>query len=182
MGEIAKPAPVLLLLAAFSRHADALDWARRQAEAVLGPIALASDQFAFVETEYYAATMGTGIKKCFWAFERLVEPAELVAYKLATNEWEAEYARLGRTEEARPLNLDPGYLTPAKLVLASTKDHAHRIYLSRGIYAEVTLFYKDRRWHHRDWTFPDYRRADYQQFFCECRRYLRQRQLEGRPS
>jgi len=182
MGDIGKPAPVLLLLAAFSRHDDALDWARQRAAAVWGPIALASEMFAFVETEYYAATMGAGIKKCFWAFERLVEPADLVAHKLATNEWEAEYARLGRAAEARPLNLDPGYLTPAKLVLASTKDHAHRIYLSRGIHAEVTLFYKDRRWQHRDWTFPDYRRADYQQFFSECRAYLRQRQLEGRSS
>jgi hypothetical protein len=75
--------------------------------------------------------------------------------------------------EPRPLNLDPGYLTPAKLVLASTKDHAHRIYLSRGIYAEVTLFYKDRHWQPREWTFPDYRRADYQEFFSQCRAYLR---------
>jgi hypothetical protein len=73
----------------------------------------------------------------------------------------------------RPLNLDPGYLGLGKLVLASTKDHAHRLYLSRGIYAEVTLNYQDRGWRHHDWTFPDYRRADYQQFFSQCRDYLR---------
>jgi hypothetical protein len=73
------------------------------------------------------------------------------------------------------LNLDPGYLTPAKLVLASTKDHAHRLYLARGIYAEVTLYFKGRRWQYRDWTFPDYRRDDYQQFFSACRELLRRR-------
>jgi hypothetical protein len=100
----------------------------------------------------------------------------LVELKLATNDWEAEYAGRKEHSEPRPLNLDPGYLTPAKLVLASTKDHAHRIYLSRGIHAEVTLSYKDRRWQHRDWTFADYRRADYQQFFTECREYLRRRE------
>jgi hypothetical protein len=63
-------------------------------------------------------------------------------------------------------------MTPAKLVLASTKDHAHRIYLSQGIYAEVTLFYRDREWQAREWTFPDYRRADYHAFFDACRNYL----------
>jgi hypothetical protein len=71
------------------------------------------------------------------------------------------------------LNLDPGYITQAKLVLASTKDHAHRIYLADGIFAEVTLSYKHRRWQPHEWTFPDYRRDDYQAFFTQCRDYLR---------
>ena len=175
MGDVTQPAPVLMLLAAFSRHATALDWARERAEGAWGPIALESPRFEFVETDYYEPTMGRGIFKCFFAFETQVDPAVLVARKIETNDWEAEYAGRGAHAESRPLNLDPGYLTPAKLVLASTKDHAHRIYLSRGIYAEVTLFYKDRRWQHRDWTFPDYRRDDYQEFFAACRDLLRRR-------
>ncbi len=173
MGTISTPSPVLLILAAFSRHAVVLDWARERAEAEWGPVALASERFAFDATDYYEASMGGGILKCFFAFERLVDPAVLVERKLQTNRWESEYAESGANVEARPLNLDPGYLTPAKLVLASTKDHAHRLYLSRGIYAEVTLFYKHRQWQSRDWTFTDYRRADYQQFFTACREYLR---------
>jgi hypothetical protein len=124
--------------------------------------------------------MGPSLEKCFFAFERLVDPGELADRKWQANAWEAEYAESAGHEEPRPLNVDPGYLTPAKLVLASTKDHAHRIYLSRGIYAEVTLFYKDRRWQHRAWTFADYRRADYQRFFTECREYLRSSGREGR--
>jgi hypothetical protein len=180
MGDITEPEPVLLVLAAFSRHPEALDWAKTRAEADFGPVKLASPRFSFVETDYYEPTMGAGIEKCFWAFERLIDPVELVAIKRATNEWEAEYAKSAAHDEPRPLNLDPGYITAAKLVLASTKDHAHRLYLSDGIFAEVTLFYKDRAWQHRDWTFPDYRRADYQQFFSECRDDLRRRQREGR--
>ena len=78
--------------------------------------------------------MGTDLKKQFLAFERLIDPAALADIKRQTNDWEAEYAALGRHAEPRPLNLDPGYITPAKLVLASTKDHAHRIYLRDGIY------------------------------------------------
>jgi hypothetical protein len=173
MGSITPPAPVLLILAAFSRHGAALDWARQRAEAAWGPVALASERFSFDATDYYEASMGAGIFKCFFAFERLIDPALIVERKLEANAWEAEYAKNSDHVEPRPLNLDPGYLTPAKLVLASTKDHAHRLYLSRGIFAEVTLFYKHRSWQARDWTFPDYQRADYQQFFTSCREYLR---------
>lgn len=173
MGEITQPAPVLLIAAAFSRYPEALEWGREKAAAAWGPLAFESPAFEFVETNYYEPTMGAGIRKCFWACERLIDQAELTAIKRQTNAWEEEYARLERHPEPRPLNLDPGYLTAAKLVLASTKDHAHRIYLADGIYAEVTLYYKHHQWHARDYTFPDYRRADYQAFFSKCREYLR---------
>jgi hypothetical protein len=176
MGSISRPAAVLPILAAFSRHGVALDWARERAVARLGPVALESPRFSFDATDYYEPTMGPGILKQFFAFDRLIDPEDLVDLKVETNDWEAEYAGIGGHAEPRPLNLDPGYLTPAKLVLASTKDHAHRLYLSRGIYAEVTLFYKHRHWQERDWTFADYRRADYQAFFTECRDWLRSRQ------
>ena len=72
-----------------------------------------------------------------------------------------------------PLNLDPGYVTLAKLVLASTKDHAHRIYLADCIYAEVTLSYRGGAWQPFEWTYPDYRRADFHVFFTRCRELLR---------
>ncbi len=180
MGDIAEPQSVLLILAAFSRHAAALEWAKQRATAAWGTVVLESERFAFDATDYYEPTMGAGIEKCFWAFERFVDPAVLAELKWLTNAWESEYAEGEGHAEVRPLNLDPGYLTPAKLVLASTKDHAHRVYLSRGIFAEVTLFYKDRRWQHRDWTFTDYRRADYRRFFSECREYLRRRLREDR--
>lgn len=173
MGEPARHGPVLLLMAAFSRYDDALEWAKRRAEEAWGPIARESERFEFAETSYYDATMGAGLKKVFWAFRRPFDPEQLVEVKLATNGWEEEYAGLAGKAESRPLNLDPGYLTLGKLVLASTKDFAHRIYLSRGIYAEVTLQYRHHRWEHHQYTFPDYRREDYQRFFSECRGEIR---------
>jgi hypothetical protein len=178
MGDVLSPQSVLPIVAAFSRHDAALDWGLAQCEAHFGPAALVSPRFDFVATNYYEPTMGQGIRKCFWAFERLMDPAALADLKLLSNDWEAEYARTHRHGEPRPLNLDPGYITLAKLVLASTKDHTHRIYLSRGIFAEITLFYRRHRWEHHDWTFPDYRRDDYQQFFTECREYYHRR-LKG---
>jgi hypothetical protein len=179
MGEPGPHPPVLLLLAAFSRHEAALDWAKRRAAEAWGPVALESQRFDFTETGYYDATMGAGLKKVFLVFERPFDPAGLVEIKLETNRWEEEFAAGAGLPDPRPLNLDPGYLTAAKLVLASTKDFAHRIYLSRGIYAEITLQYRHRRWQHHEYTFPDYRRADYQEFFEKCRQWQRRKMLNA---
>ena len=170
--------PALLIVAAFSRYDEALQWGAERMSEAFGPAALVSPAFPFVETDYYQASMGVDLRKRFYTFERLVDPARLAEIKWQTNAWEAAYGTLGRHPEVRPLNLDPGYLTAAKLVLASTKDHAHRIYLGRGIYAEVTLYYRHRRWQAGDFTFPDYRRADYQAFFGEARDYLRRRERQ----
>lgn len=172
MGEISNPDSVLLLFAVSSRHAAALERARERIAAAHGPLALASDAFDFTETDYYAATMGKDLKKQFVACHNLVDPGTLARIKLSTNRWETEYAATSGHPEPRPLNLDPGYITPAKLVLASTKDHAHRLYLAEGIYAEVTLAYRGRAWQPQEWTYPDYRRADYQAFFTTCREFL----------
>jgi hypothetical protein len=172
MGDIHDPDAVLLLVAASSRHSAALNWARERIERQFGPLALVSEAFDFTETAYYTASMGQDLKKQFVACEQLIDPGELARIKCETNAWEVEYAALGRHTEPRPLNLDPGYITPAKLVLASTKDHAHRLYLHSGVYAEVTLAYRGRQWQPLEWTYPDYRRADYQAFFTACREYL----------
>jgi hypothetical protein len=172
MGDIYVPAPVVFIVAASSRYEGALKWAREQCNERHGSIIFSSEPFAFTETDYYTASMGEGLKKQFLAFERLIDSSALAGIKHETNDWEAEYAALGRHAEQRPLNLDPGYLTPAKLVLASTKDHAHRIYLREGIFAEVTLVYRQRKWQPLEWTYPDYRRDDYQRFFTQCREWL----------
>jgi hypothetical protein len=175
-------APAMPIMAVTSRHPAALAWAAERVRSEWGPLAASSEPFDFVETDYYQATMGRDLKKQFLAGSRLIDPMELVALKLQTNLWETAYASVANHVEPRPLNLDPGYLTPAKLVLASTKDHSHRVYLGRGIYAEVTLYYKAGRWQHREWTYPDYRRDDFQAFFTVLRDDLQRRAREDRPA
>jgi len=175
MAAIQPHRPVLLILAAFSRHREALEWAKTTAEDAWGTVALQSGLFDHCETRYYEPTMGSELKKTFFAFESLLDPAELVDCKETTNQWEIDYQQLARHPEPRPLNLDPGYLTEAKLILASTKDRDHRIYLDHGIYAENTLFFHRGAWQPRPWTYPDYQRADYHQFFGRCREILRQK-------
>ena len=173
MGEPTPTSPALLLMAAFSRYDAALDWARDRAVETFGPVAFESDTFEFDQTDYYRSTMGPDLRKVFFTFDAPFDPADLPEVKLAANRWEQEYAQNADHPEPRPLNLDPGYLTLAKLVLASTKDYTHRLYLARGIYAEITLFYRHGRWQPHEWTFPDYRRAEYHDYFTRCRELLR---------
>ncbi|MCA9259042.1 MAG: DUF4416 family protein [Planctomycetales bacterium] len=173
MGAITPPHEVLLIVAASSRYLEALSWGLDAMQQVYGHVALVSEAFDFTETDYYLAEMGPDLKKQFWAFTQKIDPAALPAVKHATNAWEASYASLQRSPESRPLNLDPGYITQAKLVLASTKDHAHRLYLGEGIYGEITLRFQKKAWRSTEWTYPDYRRADFHRFFDECRNLLR---------
>jgi len=173
MGQIQAHPPVLLIMAAFSRYGEVLDWARQRAEAECGPVALQSERFVHDETTFYQPTMGAGLLKTFFAFGRRIDPPAIVDFKHRANAWEEEYQAASNHPEPRPLNIDPGYLTEAKLVLATTKDRDHRLYLDRGIFAEVTLHYHHGDWRERPWTYPDYRRADYHQFFNQCRELLR---------
>lgn len=175
MGQIQQPRPVLLLVAAFSRHPQAISWAQERCRQEFGPLGPVSDPFAFTETGYYARSMGEGLIKQFFSFQQLIDPGRLPEFKLRANAWEEEYRSLGGHSEQRPLNLDPGYLSEAKLVLASTKDHHHRLYLGGGVYGEVTLVFQRGQWRPRDWTYPDYQRPDYHAYFLSCRQWLRER-------
>ena len=131
MGDIRAADRVLLILAAFSRHEAALDWALGRAMKPGGRRRWPARGSISRETDYYEPTMGAGIRKTFLGVRAAGRSGRLPRLKLETNRWEAEYAAEAGHAEPRPLNLDPGYLTAAKLVLASTKDHAHRVYLSR---------------------------------------------------
>lgn len=173
MGLIREPVPVLPIVAVISRHSGGTEWTAEQLSGLGGAVALRSERFPFGETGFYRREMGDGLHKQFLAFERLMDQADLAAWKLLTNRLETQFRGAGSFPENRPLNLDPGYLTDAKLVLATTKDRDHRIYLHSGIYAEVTLHYEGHQWVAARWTYPDYRRPEYHQFFTCCREYYR---------
>jgi len=165
--------PVLFVVSAFSRHEDARLWCRERLTQRFGPTVLESELFDFSETGYYENTMGVDLKLQMLAFERPIDPAELAAIKRQTIEWEQEYQATCEHPEDRPLNLDPGYLTEAKFVLATTKDRDHRLYLADGVFAELTLHFQRGQWRGREWTYPNYLRDDYRAFLSRCRDYYR---------
>lgn len=179
MTKTRRPEPALLIVAVFSRQKDALIWARQQLERLFGPVALSSPRYRFDQTAYYAATMGPNLLKELWAFRDLITPARLAAVKQRTNALEEEIARTSAFPERRPLNLDPGLLTLGKFMLATTKDQAHRIYLRRGIYAEVTLRFEAGEFQPWPWTYADYRLPEVLGFLNEARNYYRQQLHRG---
>lgn len=169
MGLIHKPKPVALVLGMLASITEEFQVVRELAIRRFGPIEFQSDLFPFDATHYYDRELGTPIQKQFLSFARLIDPDDLVAIKCFTNELE-ELRTRERATQHRPVNLDPGYLDAARLVLATTKDRAHRIYLGQGIYAEVTLLYESGAWRALPWTYPDYAAATYHPFLEQVRR------------
>jgi Domain of unknown function (DUF4416) len=117
-----------------------------------GAIAAESAVLPFPYTRYYEAEMGEGLRRQFFAFDRLHDPAALSDVKQATNDLEARFGTASR----RSANIDPGLLFLDRFVLATTKERAHRIPLRNGIYAELTLIYENRTFRALPWTYPDY--------------------------
>lgn len=107
-------------------------------------------------------------------------PGELVEVKVRTNGLEAALADEAPHGPPRPVNLDPGYVSESKLVLASMKDFSHRIYLGSGVYGEVTLMYRKGKWESLAWTFPDYASGRYDEFLTAARDALRTATENGR--
>jgi Domain of unknown function (DUF4416) len=175
MAETRVNSPALLVVAVFSRHDNALSWARQRLERDYGPIAATSPPFAFNQTKYYEQTMGQDLIKQLLCFEQLVDQAQLAAIKLHTNQLEGELAAKGDFSEPRPVNLDPGLLTLGKFLLATTKDQAHRIYLRDGIYAEVTLRFQSGAFEPWPWTYADYREPVVRTALKEFRDFYRRR-------
>ncbi|MDR1485143.1 MAG: DUF4416 family protein [Planctomycetaceae bacterium] len=174
MGDVKKTQPVLLIIAVFTSIETAFDWGHAKVESQFGKIEIESEIFRFDQfTNYYSKSMGQILQKQFWACQKLIDPSALAEIKLMTNNWETEFQNKNKTNLQRPLNLDPGYVDLGKLILASTKDHAHRIYLSNGIFAETTLIYRQKKWESLPWSYPDYQSEYCQKFLCQCRTLLK---------
>lgn len=161
MGSEAAHPPVKLIVPALYSDEKLLSHSVERLEKEFGAIDRRIEPFAFEFTHYYDEEMGLPIYRIFYSFEHLIHPEELVAVKKFTNRLELEIARDGN----RKVNLDPGYLTEAKFVLATTKDQQHRMYIGGGIYEEVTLYYQNKRWKAYDWTYPDYASERYREIF-----------------
>ena len=185
MGVIRPPKPVQLICGMFSNDPDLMARAVQLMRKMFGPTDEVTERWPFASTEYYELEMGDGLERQFAAFERLVNPEELPYIKRQTNDLENRICTdCGLPPDSRRVNLDPGYLSLGKLVLATTKDASHRVYLRDGIYAESTLYFMDGHWQARPWTYPDFAAETYHPFFDGVRERLkakltaRQREVE----
>ncbi len=174
MGDAAQPAQARLFCGMLAAE-DAL-FARAEGllEEAFGTLDCASEIIPFTFTDYYAAEMGEGLLRRFVSFAPPVDAGKLADIKRRTIELERQLAETSQPMRRR-VNLDPGYITPAKVVLATTKNFAHRIYLGRGIYAEITLNFDRNGCVFHDWTYPDFRSEAYVRYFLGLRKLCMQR-------
>lgn len=166
MGMITGPGAVKLFIGMLSNEVSLFDELSLKLEEIFGPSDLQSPVWPWEHSAYYADEMGAQLKRKFVFFEHLIDPGAIAGIKLKTNEFEQLYLN-GRG--GRRINLDPGYLDTAKLVLVSTKDFSHRIYLDHGIYGEVTLMYEKNNYQPLSYTYRDYQSEEYLAVFREAR-------------
>lgn len=155
MGIERRPEPALLVMGVLSNSEEVFLQSESRTAAVFGPLYRKTAPISFERfTCYYENEMGPGLLRSYWVFAEQIARGNLVEAKLATNRIEKELSIEGK----RTVNLDPGLLTPESLVMATTKPYSHRVYLSKGIYAELAIMF--RRGGGIDalpWTYPDYR-------------------------
>ena len=152
------PDPVKLFVAVLLSDTGLIQEVRNRLESEFGTIDYESELFPFDVTDYYEAEMGDAIQRKFFSFAGLISPDGIADIKLRTNEIEKTFMADGR----RSVNLDPGYMDYYKIVLASGKFQGQKIYLSGGVYADLTLYY-DKDWKPFAWGFPDFRSGRYNQ-------------------
>lgn len=124
------------------------------------------DWYPFNHTKFYEEEMGENLSKRMVSFTEFTQAEKLPDIKIATNEIETEFSEHSK----RRVNVDPGYLNASKIVLATTKDYGHRVYLGQGVFGDVHLRYVSHRFQTTEWTYPDYKEQFVLDFFEEVRK------------
>jgi len=172
MGTAEHGDPARLVCGILSQRGEVEDKAESALDRQFGPIDLRSARRPFTESVYYEPEMGPELDRWWVSFDRPITEGDIASIKNVTNAIERD---LAGDDGRRRVNLDPGYLVPSRLVLATTKNFAHRIYLADGIYGEVTLMWRHDRFIPMEWTYPDYRSEDATAFFVAVRKRLMER-------
>jgi hypothetical protein len=173
MGHIRAPHRVKLICGMIGPDHDLMLRARKLMTHAFGETDLVSEVWPFTFTHYYDAEMGPDLKRWFVSFAELISPERIAEIKRLTMQIEARMTdECLHPPDQRVVNLDPGYMDLGKLVLATTKDQAHRIYLQQGIYAEVTLWFTHGKWTTWPWTYADYAAETYHPFLMQVRQRL----------
>jgi len=172
MWELKEAKPVKLIIGILAADEECCKIAVEAITDEFGKADFVSDVWAFEQTDYYKEQTGEHILRQFVSIEKLIDPGKLAKIKHKTNKLEQKLAGKVDCELPRPINLDPGIIEPSKLVLATTKNYSHRIYIGPKMYAEVTLIYDKGHWRPFEYTYPDYRQQRYFDFFGKVRNRL----------
>jgi len=152
MSKPQEPKPAKLVIGLFMKDRALFEPLAVELASEFGSLDMVSPWMPFDYTTYYEQEMGTPLLRRLLAFKTLIEQLDLASVKLTTNQLEDQYTRNGR----RRVNIDPGYLSYERFVLASGKNFVHRIYIGQKIYADLTLIYQQGAYQKLPWTYPDY--------------------------
>lgn len=176
MSKPREPLPVKLVASLFSADRKLIEKACSYLETLFGPLDWTSDEIPFDKTRYYEKEMGGPLLRRFVSFERLISFEEIAGIKLKTNAYEMALCVSG----LRTINIDPGCISAERLILATGKNYTHRVYLRKGIYADLTLIYQSGSFRALPWTYPDYGDSAIIEIFNGVRaRYMEQIRREG---
>lgn len=154
MGKAKEPKPAKLFMSLIASEDTIFNRSLEDLRLDFGAIDFTSERFPFDFTDYYMEEMGSPLFRHFITFGRLISIPLLPEIKQTTNRLEEKYST---PNGKRRVNIDPGYLSLAHAILATTKGYAHRPYLRDGIYADLTLVYQNKTFQPLEWTYPDYR-------------------------
>ena len=172
MWKLNDPKQVKLIIGILAANYHCLHTAADLLSDKFGKVDFSSEVWPFDQTDYYKEQTGPRILRQFISIKKLIDPGILAKIKHQTNKFEQKLAKKLALPLTRPVNLDPGIIEPSKLVLATTKNYSHRIYIGKKMYAEVTLIFDKSSWQPQVYTYPDYRQQCYLDFFDKVRTRL----------
>ncbi|MBN1356070.1 DUF4416 family protein [bacterium] len=173
--------PSVLFFAILATDMDPYQSARAELTEKFGTIIHEISPSPFTLTRYYDLEMGERLLKGFIGFAQPVSQADLVRCKRTARDIEWRHAIATDGKIRRKLNLDPGLVTLASVILSTSKNFAHRIYIGDGVFAEVTLIYHPSGWRELPWTYPDYKTPGVMDFLIRCRSNLK-KNIDRTPS
>ena len=168
MGSLTSPQQVKLFMAIMHTSDFPVEELHEKLASIAGAIEEKLSPYSFIFTDYYSEEMGDGLRKYFVSFEKPMNPEYLIELKLSAVELENHYSTGG----SRRVNIDPGYVCPAKVVLSTSKDYSHRLYLGKGIFGDVHLQYRKNEYISNPWTYADYKQPAVLEFLIRIRTRL----------
>ena len=166
MSQLVEPTQVKIIFSVIFANSTDISLIKNKFEQHFGEIDYESEILDFDRTSYYTEEMGENLNRKIFSKKQILKREEIVDIKIKTNQIEEETS----LNNNRIFNIDPGYLATEHFVLSTGKGYAHRPYLGKGVYAELTLIYKDKRFNDLEWTYPDYKTETIQDILKEIRK------------
>jgi len=153
MSKVRSQEPAIVFFAILFKEGFDIEFIKKKLLKKFGPILYLSSASVFSYTNYYNKEMGSNIFRIFIFFKNKVKKNSLVKLKKYSDSLELKYEIDGK----RCVNIDPGLYSKENVILATNKGYTHRVYIDKGVFADLTLYYKDNSYTSLAWTFLEYK-------------------------